>query len=86
MQYHFVIFFSKTLTAKKNFKENLLFLQDCTNGLDERSCSSHLEFFKKTQFHKLEGHDFEIWSNTPPMACAVRCKEADFTCRSFSHK
>ncbi|XP_015110606.1 uncharacterized protein LOC107036887 isoform X2 [Diachasma alloeum] len=60
--------------------------EDCTNGKDEKFCSQHLNFFEKTVQHKLEGYDVEKWLNTPPKTCALRCKEADFTCRSFSHK
>ncbi|XP_043272593.1 uncharacterized protein [Venturia canescens] len=60
--------------------------EDCTNGLDEASCSSHLGFFTKVESHRLVGHDVEKWLNTPKKTCALRCKEADFTCRSFSHK
>ncbi|XP_063985117.1 uncharacterized protein LOC135166617 isoform X2 [Diachasmimorpha longicaudata] len=60
--------------------------EDCTNGKDEKFCSQHLNFFEKTGQHKLQGYDVERWLNTPPKTCALRCKEADFTCRSFSHK
>ncbi|XP_057337127.1 uncharacterized protein LOC130675448 isoform X3 [Microplitis mediator] len=59
---------------------------DCTNGRDELLCSEHLDFFKRTPDHRLTGHDVEKWLNTPPKTCALRCKEAKFTCRSFSHK
>ncbi|XP_053597438.1 uncharacterized protein LOC103578371 isoform X2 [Microplitis demolitor] len=59
---------------------------DCTNGRDELLCSEHLDFFKRTPDHRLSGHDVEKWLNTPPKTCALRCKEAKFTCRSFSHK
>ncbi|XP_034934293.1 neurotrypsin-like [Chelonus insularis] len=60
--------------------------EDCTNGRDENFCSQHLEFFKRTSGHRLNGYDVEKWLNTPPKTCALRCKEAEFTCRSFSHK
>ncbi|XP_011309763.1 uncharacterized protein teq isoform X2 [Fopius arisanus] len=60
--------------------------EDCTNGKDEKFCSEHLNFFEKTVHHRLEGYDVEKWINTPLKTCALRCKEADFTCRSFSHK
>ncbi|XP_076659935.1 uncharacterized protein LOC143363221 isoform X2 [Halictus rubicundus] len=60
--------------------------EDCTNGADERACTSHMDLFQKHAKHKLEGHDVEKWLNTPLKTCALRCKEADFTCRSFSHK
>ncbi|XP_078053179.1 uncharacterized protein LOC144478771 isoform X1 [Augochlora pura] len=60
--------------------------EDCTNGADERGCVSQIDLFQKHAKHKLEGHDVEKWLNTPLTTCALRCKEADFTCRSFSHK
>ncbi|KAI4492325.1 hypothetical protein M0802_009835 [Mischocyttarus mexicanus] len=60
--------------------------EDCTNGADERSCIDHLNLYQKYAKHKLEGYDVEKWLNTPLKTCALRCKEADFTCRSFSHK
>ncbi|XP_076288691.1 uncharacterized protein LOC143213077 isoform X2 [Lasioglossum baleicum] len=60
--------------------------EDCTNGADERACTSQMDLFQKHAKHKLEGHDVEKWLNTPLKTCALRCKEADFTCRSFSHK
>ncbi|XP_072745020.1 uncharacterized protein [Anoplolepis gracilipes] len=60
--------------------------EDCTNGADERSCILDLNIFQKSAKHKLEGHDVEKWLNTPLKTCALRCKEADFTCRSFNHK
>ncbi|XP_076379231.1 uncharacterized protein LOC143259719 isoform X2 [Megalopta genalis] len=60
--------------------------EDCTNGADERGCVSQIDLFQKHAKHKLEGHDVEKWLNTPLATCALRCKEADFTCRSFSHK
>ncbi|XP_074104804.1 uncharacterized protein LOC141531154 isoform X2 [Cotesia typhae] len=59
---------------------------DCTNGRDELRCSEHLEFFTKIQGHRLTGYEVEKWLNTPAKTCALRCKEAKFTCRSFSHK
>ncbi|XP_031365820.1 uncharacterized protein LOC102678715 isoform X3 [Apis dorsata] len=60
--------------------------EDCTNGADERDCVSHMHLFKKYSKQKLEGYDVEKWLNTPLKTCALRCKEADFTCRSFAHK
>ncbi|XP_029171270.1 uncharacterized protein LOC114940706 isoform X2 [Nylanderia fulva] len=60
--------------------------EDCTNGADERNCMLDLNLFKKSVKHKLDGHDMEKWLNTPLKTCALRCKEADFTCRSFNHK
>ncbi|XP_043802485.1 uncharacterized protein LOC122720083 isoform X3 [Apis laboriosa] len=60
--------------------------EDCTNGADERDCVSHMYLFKKYSKQKLEGYDVEKWLNTPLKTCALRCKEADFTCRSFAHK
>ncbi|XP_054002580.1 uncharacterized protein LOC128889196 isoform X1 [Hylaeus anthracinus] len=60
--------------------------EDCTNGADEMACTSHIDLFKKYSKHKLEGYDVEKWLNTPLKTCALRCKEADFTCRSFTHK
>ncbi|XP_046614568.1 uncharacterized protein LOC124302404 isoform X6 [Neodiprion virginianus] len=60
--------------------------EDCTNGVDEQDCSQHLEFYTKIEQHHLDDHDVEKWLNTPLKTCALRCKEADFTCRSFSHK
>ncbi|XP_076238933.1 uncharacterized protein LOC143182076 [Calliopsis andreniformis] len=60
--------------------------EDCTNGADEKDCISHIDSFQKYTKHKLEGHDVEKWLNTPLKTCALRCKEADFTCRSFTHK
>ncbi|XP_012286653.1 uncharacterized protein LOC105703113 isoform X2 [Orussus abietinus] len=59
--------------------------EDCTNGADEKACVSHMSLFKKIGKHKLEGYDVEKWLNTPLKTCALRCKEADFTCRSFVH-
>lgn len=59
---------------------------DCPNGEDEFACARHLNDFKRLPGHKLIGHDVEKWINTLPNACALRCKEADFTCRSFSYK
>ncbi|XP_024937982.1 uncharacterized protein LOC107265302 isoform X12 [Cephus cinctus] len=59
--------------------------KDCTNGADEESCALHLDHFTKTAKHRLKGHDVEKWLNTPLKTCALRCKEADFTCRSFAH-
>lgn len=61
-------------------------IQDCTNGADERKCSSHMNFFKKHPKHMLDGFEVEKWLNTPAKTCAMRCKEASFTCRSFTHK
>ncbi|XP_012537284.2 uncharacterized protein LOC105837243 isoform X2 [Monomorium pharaonis] len=60
--------------------------EDCTNGADERKCILDLNLFEKSAKHKLEGYDVEKWLNTPLKTCALRCKEADFTCRSFNHK
>ncbi|XP_077267025.1 uncharacterized protein LOC143900014 isoform X4 [Temnothorax americanus] len=60
--------------------------EDCTNGADERKCIMDLNLFEKSAKHKLEGYDMEKWLNTPLKTCALRCKEADFTCRSFNHK
>ncbi|XP_039312478.1 uncharacterized protein LOC105203625 isoform X3 [Solenopsis invicta] len=60
--------------------------EDCTNGADERKCILDLNLFEKSAKHKLEGYDVEKWLNTPLKTCALRCKEADFTCRSFTHK
>ncbi|XP_026296178.1 uncharacterized protein LOC724971 isoform X4 [Apis mellifera] len=60
--------------------------EDCTNGADERDCVSHMYLFKKYSKQKLEGYDVEKWLNTPLKTCALRCKEADFICRSFAHK
>ncbi|XP_076629427.1 uncharacterized protein LOC143345828 isoform X2 [Colletes latitarsis] len=60
--------------------------EDCTNGADERACMSHMDLFQKQSKQKLEGYDVEKWLNTPLKTCALRCKEADFTCRSFAHK
>ncbi|XP_016839535.1 uncharacterized protein LOC100120629 isoform X3 [Nasonia vitripennis] len=60
--------------------------EDCTNGADERKCSSHINFFKKYAKHRLDGYEVEKWLNTPAKTCALRCKEADFTCRSFTHQ
>ncbi|GAB1869312.1 Neurotrypsin [Camponotus japonicus] len=60
--------------------------EDCTNGADERNCMLDLNLFQKSAKHKLEGYDTEKWLNTPLKTCALRCKEADFTCRSFNHK
>ncbi|XP_076766671.1 uncharacterized protein LOC143433270 [Xylocopa sonorina] len=59
--------------------------EDCTNGADERTCISQMDLFQKHAKHKLEGHDVQKWLNTPLETCALRCKDADFTCRSFSH-
>ncbi|KAL2724827.1 hypothetical protein V1477_018688 [Vespula maculifrons] len=60
--------------------------EDCTNGADERACMDHLDLYQKFAKHRLEGYDVEKWLNTPLKTCALRCKEADFTCRSFAHK
>ncbi|XP_032680376.1 uncharacterized protein LOC116848411 isoform X2 [Odontomachus brunneus] len=60
--------------------------EDCTNGADERKCAVDLSLFEKSAKHKLEGYDVEKWLNTPLKTCALRCKNADFTCRSFNHK
>ncbi|XP_043505908.1 uncharacterized protein LOC122526519 isoform X4 [Polistes fuscatus] len=60
--------------------------EDCTNGADERACIDHLHLYQKFAKHRLEGYDVEKWLNTPLKTCALRCKEADFTCRSFAHK
>ncbi|KAL0104423.1 hypothetical protein PUN28_017273 [Cardiocondyla obscurior] len=60
--------------------------EDCTNGADERKCILDLNLFEKSAKHKLDGYDVEKWLNTPLKTCALRCKEADFTCRSFTHK
>ncbi|XP_011630840.1 uncharacterized protein LOC105422952 isoform X2 [Pogonomyrmex barbatus] len=60
--------------------------EDCTNGADERKCIMDLNLFEKSAKHKLDGYDVEKWLNTPLKTCALRCKEADFTCRSFNHK
>ncbi|XP_076389775.1 uncharacterized protein LOC100879380 isoform X4 [Megachile rotundata] len=60
--------------------------EDCTNGADEKDCVSHMDLFQKYSKQKLEGYDVQKWLNTPLKTCALRCKEADFTCRSFSHK
>ncbi|XP_023316402.1 uncharacterized protein LOC106653221 isoform X1 [Trichogramma pretiosum] len=60
--------------------------EDCSNGIDERKCSSHLNFFKKHPRQRLDGYEIEKWLNTPVKTCALRCKEADFTCRSFTHE
>ncbi|XP_014478092.1 PREDICTED: uncharacterized protein LOC106746246 isoform X2 [Dinoponera quadriceps] len=60
--------------------------EDCTNGADERKCAVDLSLFEKSAKHKLDGYDVEKWLNTPLKTCALRCKEADFTCRSFNHK
>lgn len=60
--------------------------EDCTNGADERKCVLDLNLFEKSTKHKLEGYDVEKWLNTPLKTCALRCKEADFICRSFNHK
>lgn len=46
----------------------------------------HLDLYQKFAKHRLEGYDVEKWLNTPLKTCALRCKEADFTCRSFAHK
>ncbi|CAL7933954.1 unnamed protein product [Xylocopa violacea] len=59
--------------------------EDCTNGADERACVSQMDLFQKHPKQKLEGHDVQKWLNTPLETCAIRCKDADFTCRSFSH-
>ncbi|XP_011499966.1 PREDICTED: uncharacterized protein LOC105363863 [Ceratosolen solmsi marchali] len=59
--------------------------EDCTNGADEKKCSSYMSFYKKISKHMLDGYDIEKWLNTPAKTCALRCKEADFTCRSFTH-
>ncbi|XP_015191626.1 PREDICTED: uncharacterized protein LOC107074585 isoform X1 [Polistes dominula] len=60
--------------------------EDCTNGADERACIDHMDLYQKFAKHRLEGYDVEKWLNTPLKTCALRCKEADFTCRSFAHK
>ncbi|CAK9820681.1 Prss12 [Anthophora plagiata] len=60
--------------------------EDCTNAADERNCGSHMDLYQKHSKHRLEGHDVQKWLNTPLKTCAFRCKEADFTCRSFAHK
>ncbi|XP_076175062.1 uncharacterized protein LOC143150566 isoform X2 [Ptiloglossa arizonensis] len=60
--------------------------EDCTNGADERACISYTNLYKKYSKHKLQGYDVEKWLNTPLNTCALRCKEADFTCRSFTHQ
>ncbi|XP_035729650.1 uncharacterized protein LOC118444946 isoform X1 [Vespa mandarinia] len=60
--------------------------EDCTNGADERACMNHLDLYQKFAKHRLEGYDVEKWLNAPLKTCALRCKEADFTCRSFAHK
>ncbi|XP_023248280.1 uncharacterized protein LOC106641736 [Copidosoma floridanum] len=59
--------------------------EDCTNGADERNCRLHMNFFKKYPKRGLNGFEVEKWLNTPAKTCALRCKEADFTCRSFTH-
>ncbi|KAG7212821.1 hypothetical protein KM043_002178 [Ampulex compressa] len=59
--------------------------EDCTNGADEVACSLHLNLFQKYARKKLEGYDVEKWVNTPLKTCALKCKEAVFTCRSFAH-
>ncbi|XP_058789027.1 uncharacterized protein LOC131662991 [Phymastichus coffea] len=59
--------------------------EDCTNGADELKCASHMSFFKKYPRRRLDGYEVEKWLNTPAKTCALRCKEADFTCRSFTH-
>ncbi|KAK1135090.1 hypothetical protein K0M31_007860 [Melipona bicolor] len=60
--------------------------EDCTDGRDERSCVSYMDLYQKYSKHKLEGYDVQKWLHTSLKTCALRCKEADFTCRSFSHK
>ncbi|XP_066599754.1 uncharacterized protein teq isoform X2 [Prorops nasuta] len=60
--------------------------EDCTNGADEKTCRDYLNLFKKSAKQRLTGYDVEKWLNTPLKTCALRCKEADFTCRSFAHK
>ncbi|XP_048513315.1 uncharacterized protein LOC105690556 isoform X5 [Athalia rosae] len=61
-------------------------VEDCTNGADEQACSQHLDTYTKKENHRLDGYDVEKWLNTPLKTCALRCREADFSCRSFSHK
>lgn len=46
----------------------------------------YLNLYKKSAKHRLEGYDVENWLNTSLKMCALKCKEADFTCRSFAHK
>ncbi|KAF7997670.1 hypothetical protein HCN44_008843, partial [Aphidius gifuensis] len=60
--------------------------RDCPNGKDEFSCVRHLDDFTKIPGHRLVGYDVEKWMYMLPDACALRCKEVNFTCRSFSHK
>ncbi|KAK2582941.1 hypothetical protein KPH14_009002 [Odynerus spinipes] len=60
--------------------------EDCTNGADELACVEYLDLYQKYAKNRLEGYDVEKWLNTPLKTCALRCKEADFTCRSFAHK
>ncbi|XP_076673299.1 uncharacterized protein LOC143371719 isoform X2 [Andrena cerasifolii] len=60
--------------------------EDCTNGADESACISQMDLYEKHSKQKLEGYDVEKWLNTPLKTCALRCKDADFTCRSFAHK
>lgn len=60
--------------------------EDCVNGADEQACVAHLELYQKHAGYRLDGYDVEKWLNTPLKTCALRCKEADFTCRSFTHK
>ncbi|XP_043522587.1 uncharacterized protein LOC122535258 isoform X6 [Frieseomelitta varia] len=60
--------------------------EDCTDGRDESNCVSYMDLYQKYSKHKLEGYDVQKWLHTSLKTCALRCKEADFTCRSFSHK
>ncbi|CAG0882026.1 unnamed protein product [Cyprideis torosa] len=60
---------------------------DCSNGLDERSCTSHLNEFQERRGHKLEGYEIAKWHFTDADTCARRCIQAkNFACKSFSYK
>ncbi|KAE8736584.1 hypothetical protein FOCC_FOCC017961 [Frankliniella occidentalis] len=60
---------------------------DCSNSLDERSCSDYLVEFKAVKGAKLEQHDVERWLHLDANTCARRCLDStDFVCKSFNYK
>ncbi|KAK3908488.1 Lysyl oxidase-like protein 2 [Frankliniella fusca] len=60
---------------------------DCSNQMDERSCSDYLVEYKEVKAAKLEGHDVERWLHVDANTCARRCLDStDFVCKSFSYK
>jgi hypothetical protein len=64
-----------------------MYIQDCSNGMDEKNCSNSLDSFIKTPEAQLIYHEVEKWLHTTVHTCANRCMQANgFMCLSFSHK